>query len=76
MDEFVSKLIEMAVSQGVWCLLYVYLFLRMLNKNATREDRYNATINQLSDKILSSLSHIEGQLDAVLDDDENRNKED
>lgn len=76
MDEFVSKLIEMAVSQGVWCLLYVYLFLRMLNENATREDRYNATINQLSDKILSSLSHIEGQLDAVLDDDENRNKED
>ena len=68
MNEFISKLIEMAVSQSIWCLLYVYLFLRMLNENKLREDRYNTTISQLSDKILSSLNHIEGELDAVLDE--------
>ena len=75
MDELISKLLEMAVSQGVWCLLYVYLFLRMLNENKTREDRYNATISQLSEKIMTTLNHIEGQLDAVLDDDNNSTKE-
>ena len=71
MGEFITKLLEMAVSQGIWCLLYVYLFLRMLNENKVREDRYNATITQLSEKIIASLNHIEGQLDTVLDDDNN-----
>ena len=77
MGEFISKLLEMAVSQGVWCVHYVYLFLRMLNENKLREDRYNATISQLSEKIIASLNHIEGQLDTVLDDNnyKNSNKE-
>ena len=73
MGEFISKLLEMAVSQGVWCVLYVYLFLRMLNENKLREDRYNATISQLSEKIIASLHHIEGQLDTVLDDNNHKN---
>lgn len=73
MGEFISRLLEMAVSQGVWCVLYVYLFLRMLNENKLREDRYNATISQLSEKIIASLNHIEGQLDTVLDDNNHKN---
>lgn len=67
MSDFISKLLEMAVSQGVWAVLYIYLFLRMLNENKAREDRYNVTITQLCDNINRGVNHIQDQLDVILD---------
>ena len=71
MSDFITRLLEMAVSQGIWAVLYIYLFLRMLNENKAREDRYNATISQLSDNIVRGINHIQDQLDVVLDNNDN-----
>ena len=77
MSDFITKLLEMAVSQGIWAVLYIYLFLRMLNENKAREDRYNATISQLSDNIVRGIDHIQDQLEVILDDyNDNNHKED
>ena len=73
MSDFISKLLEMAVSQGIWAVLYIYLFLRMLNENKAREDRYNATIIQLCDNINRGVNQIRDQLDVVLDNNDNVN---
>ena len=71
MSDFITRLLEMAVSQGIWAVLYIYLFLRMLNENKAREDRYNATISQLSDNIVRGINNIQDQLDVVLDNNDN-----
>ena len=75
MSDFITKLLEMAVSQGIWAVLYIYLFLRMLNENKAREDRYNATITQLCDNINRGVNHIRDQLDVFLDNNDNNHKE-
>ena len=40
MEESISKILELGVSQGIWAALYIYLFFRMLKENKEREDRY------------------------------------
>jgi hypothetical protein len=40
MRDLVSKAVELAVGQGLWAVLYLYLFFRMLKENKEREDRY------------------------------------
>ena len=37
MEAWLSKLLELAVGQGVWAVLYIYLFFRMLKENKERE---------------------------------------
>lgn len=39
MDDIVTKIIELALGQGLWAALYIYLFFRMLNENKIREER-------------------------------------
>ena len=51
MEEGLSKILELAVGQGIWAVLYIYLFFRMLKENKEREDRYQATINCLSSNV-------------------------
>ena len=75
MSDFITRLLEMAVSQGIWAVLYICLFLRMLNENKAREDQYNATISQLSDNIVRGINHIQDQLDVVLDNNDNHKEE-
>ena len=65
MEEWVSKLLELAVGQGIWAVLYIYLFFRMLNENKEREERYQSTINLLSDNIEDGIENIQNQLDAI-----------
>ena len=43
MEESISKIIELGISQGIWAALYIYLFFRMLKENKEREDRYQET---------------------------------
>lgn len=65
MEEWVSKLLELAVGQGIWAILYIYLFFRMLNENKEREERYQSTINLLSENIEDGIENIQNQLDAI-----------
>ena len=33
MEEGIEKLLELAVGQGIWAALYIYLFFRLYNKS-------------------------------------------
>ena len=37
MDTTLQSIIEIALQQGIWAALYIYLFFRMLKENAERE---------------------------------------
>ena len=65
MEESVSKILELGVSQGLWAALYIYLFFRMLKENKAREDRYQATINRLSSNIEGGIQKIQEKLDGM-----------
>ncbi|MCI6290470.1 MAG: BhlA/UviB family holin-like peptide [Eubacteriales bacterium] len=65
MEESVSKILELGVSQGLWAALYIYLFFRMLKENKAREDRYQATIDRLSSNIEGGIQKIQEKLDGM-----------
>lgn len=65
MEEGLSKILELAVGQGIWAVLYIYLFFRMLKENKEREERYQATIDRLSGNIENGIEKIEHKLDAM-----------
>lgn len=80
MDDIVSKIIELALGQGLWAVLYIYLFFRMLNENKVREerilaenkareDRYQSTIDRLSNSIEAKVAHIQETLDDMVSRD-------
>ena len=66
MEESISKILELGISQGIWAaLLYIYLFFRMLKENKEREDRYQETIDRLSDNIEGGIEKIQNKLDSM-----------
>ena len=65
MEEGISKILELGVSQGIWAALYIYLFFRMLKENKAREDRYQETIDRLSDNIEGGIERIQDKLDSM-----------
>ena len=72
MEESISKILELGISQGIWAVLYIYLFFRMLKENKEREERYQGTIDKLSTNIYRGIVQIKEKLDDVLD---NKNEE-
>ena len=65
MEEGLSTILELAVSQGIWAVLYIYLFFRMLKENKEREERYQSTIDRLSTNIETGIEKIQDQLEAM-----------
>ena len=65
MEESISKILELGVSQGIWAALYIYLFFRMLKENKAREDRYQETIDRLSDNIEGGIEKLQDTLDSM-----------
>lgn len=65
MEESISKILELGVSQGIWAALYIYLFFRMLKENKEREDRYQETIDRLSNNIEGGIEKIQNKLDCM-----------
>lgn len=63
MEESIVKILELAVSQGIWAVLYIYLFFRMLKENKDREECYQKMIGQLSSNIEQGIEKIQSQLD-------------
>ena len=63
MDEALQRVLEIATGQGIWAVLYIYLFARMLRENADREARYQAIISKLSDEIKTGVDEIGRKLD-------------
>ena len=65
MEESLSKILKLALEQGIWAALYLYLFFRMLKENRERETRYQTTIEQLSGSIASGIEKIQNKLDSM-----------
>ena len=45
--------------------MYIYLFFRMLKENKEREDRYQETIDRLSNTIEGGIEKIQNKLDSM-----------
>ena len=65
MEEAATSILELALEQGVWAALYIYLFFRMLKENKEREERYQATIDHLSVKIEKGTEDVKKSVDEL-----------
>ncbi len=78
MDTALSGILEVALQQGIWAALYIYLFFRMLKENAQREEKYQSMIDDLSKNIQTGINTIQDQLDDMIrqnkSTDDNKNE--
>ena len=58
MDANLTSILQVALQQGIWAALYIYLFFRMLKENAERETKYQSMIDTLSGSILKGIDDI------------------
>ena len=65
MDATLQTIIEAALQQGIWAVLYIYLFFRMLSENQAREEKYQVMIDNLSTNIAEGIEDIQNRLDAM-----------
>ena len=63
MDTALKGILEVALQQGIWAALYIYLFFRMLKENAQREEKYQGMIEELSQNIQPGIDNIQSRLD-------------
>lgn len=66
MDANLNAILEVALQQGIWAALYIYLFFRMLKENVTREERYQQMIDHLSSNIAAGIEDIQNRLDVFM----------
>ena len=65
MDANLKSILQVALQQGIWAALYIYLFFRMLKENAERETKYQSMIDTLSGSILKGIDDIQDRLDLM-----------
>ena len=65
MDANLTSILQVALQQGIWAALYIYLFFRMLKENAEREAKYQSMIDTLSGNILKGIDNIQDRLDMI-----------
>ncbi len=65
MDANLTSILQVALQQGIWAALYIYLFFRMLKENAERETKYQSMIDTLSGSILKGIDDIQERLDLI-----------
>ena len=72
MEEWLSKILELGIGQGIWAALYIYLSFRMLKENKSREDRYQSIIDknqeiigEMSGEIKGGINRIENKIDGI-----------
>ena len=63
METALESILEVALQQGIWAALYIYLFFRMLRENAQREEKYQKMIGTLSQNIRTGLDNIQNRLE-------------
>lgn len=65
MAEIFSDIPQLA-NQGIWCLMFVYLFYNTQKRNDEREKRYNGIVEEQSKKLQEisvTLEKINNKLD-------------
>ena len=45
-----NELFRYVITQGIFCVLFVYLLLYVLKENSTRECNYQSLLNKLTEK--------------------------
>lgn len=65
MEPMLERILELAVQQGIWAVLYLYLFFRMLRENAKREEKYQGMIADLNGKVVQGIEKINVKLDVL-----------
>ena len=65
MDTSLESILEVALEQGIWAVLYIYLFFRMLKESAAREAKYQSMIEILSRNIQKGIEDIQDRLDVL-----------
>ena len=46
-----ETIIKMATESGIWAVMFVILFYKQIKESKTREEKYQATIDTLADKL-------------------------
>ena len=46
-----ENIIQIAAESGIWAVLFVVLFYKQIKESKTREEKYQATIETLADKL-------------------------
>ena len=46
-----ENILQMATEYGIWAVLFVLLFFKQLKESKVREEKYQATIESLADKL-------------------------
>ncbi|MBV7275468.1 BhlA/UviB family holin-like peptide [Clostridium thailandense] len=59
-----NKILDLAMQQGIWAVLFVALLFFVLNENSKREAKYQEIISKLTDK----FQRIEEGLDCIKED--------
>ena len=62
----IFKDIPQLANQGIWCLMFVYLFYNTQRRNDEREKRYNSIVEEQSQKLQEisiTLEKINNKLD-------------
>ena len=59
--DFWSELIKIVVSNGIFAMLFVFLFFYQLKDSAAREDQYQTTIKDLT-KHLEVIEEVKEQV--------------
>ncbi len=67
MEASLTNILELALQQGTWAALYIYLFFRMLSENKAREDKYQTIIDRLSGNIEQGIEDIQNRLDKLTE---------
>ena len=81
MDELIARILDLAVNQGIWAVLYIYLFFRMLKdtkereaqmmeQNSQREEAYQQIIERLSSSIETRIAIIQDTLNDMSSRDQ------
>ena len=59
-----ESILQMATEYGIWAALFVLLFFKQLKESKTREEKYQATIESLADK-LKMIAEITTDIEAI-----------
>ena len=61
-----SMIIEAMATQGIWCLLFVWLFYQTMTKSEARENALMTVINSYNEK-LEDISEILSSINVKID---------
>ena len=65
MDTSLNSILEVALQQGIWAALYIYLFFFFFKESAAREAKYQSMIEMLSGNIQKGIENIQDRLDVL-----------